>query len=106
MPVELDTTNADGALAPGMYAEARWPVRRPRASFFVPVTAVVTTTERTFVIRVRDGKAEYVSVSKGIRQGDNVEVFGSLNAGDVVIKRATDEIREGQAIPASAGRRG
>lgn len=106
MPVELDAANPDGALAPGMYAEAAWPVRRSRASLFVPATAVVTTTERTFVIRVRDGKAEYVSVSRGIRQGDNVEVIGPLNSGDVIVKRATDEIREGQAIPAAAGRRG
>ena len=106
MPVELDVANTDGALAPGMYVEAAWPVRRPRASLFVPATAVVTTTERTFVIRVRDGKAEYVNVSRGVRQGDNVEVLGPLTAGDIVIKKATDEIREGQPIPAAAGRRG
>ena len=55
MPVELDVTNLAGRLAPGMYAEVLWPVRRPRPSLFVPSSAVATTTERTFIIRIRDG---------------------------------------------------
>jgi len=93
MPVELDASNADGALAPGMYAEVNWPVRRSRPSLFVPATAVVTTTESTFVIRVRDGKTERVPVTRGARQGDNVEIIGPLSAGDQVVKRASDEIR-------------
>ena len=51
MAVELDVMNRDGSLAPGMYPRVTWPVRRTRPSLFVPKTSVVTTTERTFVIR-------------------------------------------------------
>jgi RND family efflux transporter MFP subunit len=98
MPVELDVANGDGALAPGMYAEVTWPVRRARASLFVPATSVAVNTEKSFVIRVRNGRAEHVPVSRGVRDGDLVEVFGNLAAGDVVLKRATDEIRDGQAL--------
>jgi RND family efflux transporter MFP subunit len=100
MPVELDVANANGRLAPGMYPEVQWPVRKARASLLVPPTAVVTTTERVFVIRVRDGKAEWVNVSKGPPAGDLIEVFGALNAGDSVVKRGTDEIREGSRLAA------
>ena len=98
MPVELDVANPSGRLTPGMYPEVQWPFRRARASMLVPPTAIVTTTERTFVVRVNDGKAEWVSVSRGAASGDLVEVFGNLKDGDVVVKRATDEIREGSAL--------
>ena len=65
MAVELDVVNRDGSLAPGMYPTVKWPVRSGRAALFVPRTSVVTTTERTFVIRDRNGRAEWVDVKKG-----------------------------------------
>ncbi|MEZ5352802.1 MAG: efflux RND transporter periplasmic adaptor subunit [Bryobacteraceae bacterium] len=98
MPVELDAVNAGGRLAPGMYAEADWPIRRRGASLLVPSTAVTTTTDRSFVIRVTGGRAEWVDVAKGQATGDLVEVFGNLRAGDVVVKRASDEIRDGGVL--------
>ena len=98
MPVELDVTNADGLLSPGMYPSVKWPVHRSRPSLFVPKTSVVTTTERTFVIRDRNGRAEWVDVKKGVTEGDLIEVIGNLEPGDMVLRRATDEIREGASI--------
>ena len=98
MAVELDVMNRDGSLAPGMYPTVKWPVRRSRPSLFVPKTSVVTTTERTFVIRNQDGRAEWVDVKKGAAEGDLVEVIGNLKAGDMVVRRATDEMREGAAL--------
>ncbi|MBS1828545.1 MAG: efflux RND transporter periplasmic adaptor subunit [Acidobacteria bacterium] len=98
MPVELDVVNAGLRLTPGMYPEVQWPYKRPRASLLVPPTAIVTTTERSFVIRVNDGKAEWVNVSRGLAAGDLVEVFGALKEGDAVVKRGSDEIREGASV--------
>lgn len=98
MAVELDVTNGDGSLSPGMYPSVKWPVRRAKSSLLVPKTAVVTTTERTFVIRAHDGRAEWVNVSKGVADGELVEVRGNLAAGDQVVRRATDEIRDGAAL--------
>lgn len=94
MPVELDVANPDGRLAPGMYPEITWPVRKKRPSLLVPPSSIVTTTERTFVIRVRGGKAEWVNVTRGATVDDLVEVFGTLNPGDEIVRRGTDEIRE------------
>ncbi len=81
MPIELDVPNPALRLSPGMYPEVQWPFRRPRPSLLVPPTAIVTTTERTFVIRVTDGKAEWVTVKKGRRIGDQVEVAGAARRG-------------------------
>ena len=64
----------------------------------VPATAVVTTTERMFVIRVRNGHAEWVDVRKGPVSGDRIEVTGALKPGDMVVKRTTDELHDGAAV--------
>jgi RND family efflux transporter MFP subunit len=98
MPVELDIFNSDGTLSPGMFPAVKWPVRRSRPALFVPKTSVVTTTERVFVIRERDGHAEWVDVRKGAEDGDLVEVIGNLQPGDQVVRRATDEIRDGATL--------
>ena len=98
MPVELDVKNSDLRLSAGMYPEVQWPVRRPQPSLLLPPTTIVTTTERTFVVRVNNGVAEWVNVSRGARVGDLVEVFGALKEGDTIVRRGTDEIREGAKV--------
>lgn len=99
MAVEMDVQNADGRLAPGMYPDVQWPVKQPDAALVVPATAVVTTTERVFVVRVRNGRAEWVTVKRrGAVGKDLVEVVGPLHVGDEVVARASDEIRDGDPI--------
>lgn len=98
MAVEVDVPNTMGRLAPGTFSQVRWPVRRSRPSLFVPSTSVAGTTERTFVIRVRGGKAEWVDVKTGLTSGSLVEVFGDLMAGDEVAGRGTDELRPGTEV--------
>jgi len=105
MLVELDTSNSQGKLATGMFADVAWPVRRPATSLVVPTTSVITTTERTFVIRNRDGRAEWVNVRRGARMGDMVEVFGPLREGDMVVRRGNDEIREGSPLTSAPAAR-
>jgi membrane fusion protein, multidrug efflux system len=98
MAAELDVPNGNGRLAPGMFAEVQWPARRSVPSLFVPRTAVATTTERSFVIRVRDGVAEWVDVRRGAVMDTLVEVSGDLKPGDQVAVRATDEVRAGTRV--------
>jgi RND family efflux transporter MFP subunit len=102
MPVELDVLNRDGSLSPGMYPSVKWPDRRARAVLLVPRTSIVTTTERTFVVRDQNGRAEWVDVTKGAAEGDLVEVHGNLRQGDMVLRRATDEVRDGSPISATS----
>ena len=78
----------------------RWPVRRTAPSLFVPSGSVAATTDRSFVIRVRGGKTEWVDVKTGLTSGTLVEVFGDLKAGDDVAGRGTDELRPGTDVRA------
>ena len=98
MAVELDVANTDHALASGMYADVIWIARRAMPSMLVPPSSIVTTTERSFVVRVRDGRAEWVDVRRGYPAGDLVEVFGALKPGDEIVRRGSDEIREHSVV--------
>jgi len=95
MAVELDVMNQDGRLAPGTFCQVKWPVHRRTPSLFVPAGSVGSTTDRTFVIRVRNGKTEWVDVKTGLASGPLVEVFGDLQPGDEVATRGTDEVKPG-----------
>lgn len=95
MAVELEVMNRNRHLASGMYPTVKWSVKRSKPSLLVPPTALATNSERTFVIRVRNGAAEWVDVKRGGPVGELVEVFGPLQADDEILRRGTEEIHPG-----------
>ena len=96
--VEMDVYNDDKKLLPGMVAEVNLPLPARDSTFVVPVTAVVNSTERIFVIRVADHKAQWVDVKKGREEGGKVEIYGDLQEGDTVVKVASEERRDGSPV--------
>lgn len=98
MAVELDVRNSQ--ITPGTFANVQWPIQRTYATLFVPATAITTNLQRTFVIRIRDGKAEWVDAKSGATVNGKTEVFGDLKAGDQVVVRASDELAPGTAVAA------
>lgn len=102
MAVELDVPNSDGRLSPGMFAQVVWQAKRQQPVLLVPKSAVVRTTERTFVVRIRDGIVDWVDVKPGQAADGMVEVFGDLNEGDQIANRGSDELRVGMHVLAEA----
>jgi membrane fusion protein (multidrug efflux system) len=98
MHVELDVENQNGRLSPGSFATVTWPIERGYPTLFVPTSAVASDQQRTFVIRVAGGVAEWVTVQTGQSLKGEIEVVGTLQAGDQVVKSATDSIRNGQKM--------
>ena len=96
--LEMDVYNKNKELLPHMFAEVDVPLPSRDSTLIVPKSAVVTSTEKVFVIAVIDHHAHWVDVKKGIQSGDNTEVYGDLKSGDKIIKVATDEIRDGQIV--------
>jgi len=86
-----------------MYADVNVPLPQTDSAFIVPKTAVVTSTEKVFVIRIENGKAQWVNVQKGLEAGDNIEIYGKINPGDQIVKTATEEIRDGSTIKIGSG---
>ncbi len=96
--LEMDVYNKDGKLLPNMYADVNVPLPSRDSAFIVPKSAVVTSTEKVFIIRVVDGKAEWVDAKKGLESGDMTEVFADIKPGDQLVKSATEEIRTGSPV--------
>ncbi len=71
---------------------------RPQKSFVIPTSAVVTTLERKFVIKVSDGTTKWVDVRAGFNMGDKQEIFGDLNEGDTLILKSSAELKEGKRV--------
>jgi hypothetical protein len=73
-------------------------MRRAYATLFVPANAVGSDLERSFVIRVRNNRAEWVDVKTGTTSGNLIEVFGDLKEGDEVAARGTDQLQPGTVV--------
>lgn len=95
---EFEVPNPGKELKSGMYASVSFTVHRNERSFVAPYTAVVTTLEKTFVIRVRDNKTEWVDVRTGVNMTETIEIFGDLREGDQLVTRASDEIKNNKLV--------
>ena len=96
--IEIDVLNKDGQLKPGMYGEVKIPILSGAKSLLVPNTAIVRSTEREYVIVVKDGKAKLVDVKEGLAGKDATEVFGQLSAHDQILLKAGDDIKDGDSV--------
>jgi len=96
--IEIDVQNKNGSLKPGMYAEVRIPMLSGAKSLLVPNTAIVRSTEREYVVLVKNGKAALTDIKEGMASHDSTEVFGALKAGDIIVDHAGDELKEGTVI--------
>ena len=95
---EFIFNNQKQELKSGMYANAVIKLARPTASFAVAPSAIATTLEKKFAIRLKDGKTEWVDVRPGMNTGDKIEIFGNLSEGDTLLVKATDEIKPGTKL--------
>ncbi len=93
--MEIDVMNADGLLSPGMFADVVLYSKGNINALVVPKSAVVTSTERKYVLLVKNGKRIKVDVSTGNETPSTIEIYGNLQVGDKVIASANDEIKEG-----------
>lgn len=92
---EYDVDNRQHLLKAGAFVYARLNLERNAPSFVLSPAAIATTLERKFVIRVHDGKAQWVDVRQGMTTDAGIEVFGELHNGDTLLSKATDERKQG-----------
>ncbi len=95
---EFEVPNATKELKAGSYADVKLRFLRSEQSLVVPVSAVVTTLERKFVIKVSNNITQWVDVRPGFNMGDKQEVFGELHAGDTLVTKANEELKAGTKV--------
>ncbi len=96
--IEVDVPNPDRLLKGGMYAEVSIPAPGNSTAFKVPNTAIVTTTERKYVVIVKNNKASLVDISEGNKENDTTEIFGKLEHAEKIVADANYTIEEGQTL--------
>ncbi len=92
---EMDVLNKDKKLLPGMIAEVTVPLTGKAGTFILPTSAVLNATTGVFVLKVTGSKVTWVPVKTGRSDENSTEVFGDLNINDVIVKTASEEIRDG-----------
>ncbi|MDB4923527.1 efflux RND transporter periplasmic adaptor subunit [Mucilaginibacter sp.] len=99
--MQMDIPNKTKELLPGMFAQVTLQLTNAQKTFIVPQSAVTQNSQRIFVIRVLNHKAQWVGVKKGRETTDSLEVYGDLKNGDFLINNATDEIKSGAMVNTS-----
>jgi RND family efflux transporter MFP subunit len=99
---EVRTTNADGALIAGMYAQVTLPLARADAPWLLPSTALVVGAEGTRVATVVDGAVRWRKVQVDSDMGDKVAIATGVSEGDSVVTSPSDRLTEGLKVRAEA----
>jgi membrane fusion protein, multidrug efflux system len=89
--------NADHALFPNQFVNARLLVRTLRDQLLIPTAAVQHNGVQSFVYVVRDGSVHIQPVTEIATEGDNAAVVG-LQPGDVVAITGFDKIQDGTRV--------
>jgi len=95
---EFEIANQNNELKAGSYADVKLCFVRAQASLVVPVSAVVTTLEKRFVIKVSGTTTQWVDVRPGFNMGDRQEIFGEIKPGDTLVMKPTEELKPGTKV--------
>ncbi len=96
---EFLADNADGALIPGTYAEARLQLADSPSILHLPTSALIFRQEGLKVATLdAANKVALVKVTLGRDLGTEVEVLAGVKAGDRVVDSPPDSIAEGDTV--------
>jgi len=98
MLVEVDLTNEDRALYPGMYAKLVLDVATPAGVPMVPDDALVFRGGKPYVPVVRGGHLRLVAVTLGYDNGVNVEITEGVSDQDMVALNVGQAASDGEPV--------
>lgn len=96
--VEIDVMSNNNVIKPGMSAEVSVPLSSDAAAFVVPASAVITSTERKYIIEVVNNKTKFIDIKEGISKNDSTEIFGNISGQESIMINGNNEIKENEEI--------
>jgi len=100
MDTEVDVTNDNLVLIPGMYAEVNLTLNRRDRVVAIPVTAVDIDTEKptsgSVMVVTPNNRVEVRKIQLGLETANRVEVRSGLNDGDLVVIGGRAGLQPGQ----------
>jgi RND family efflux transporter MFP subunit len=102
MRTEIDLPNTDERLYPGMYAQVSLELDRRQDVLAIPVTAIGSDAQGTFVFTVQDDHIERKAVKVGIRDNGRAEVIEGLSENASVVVAARSAPAAGTVVRSEA----
>jgi RND family efflux transporter MFP subunit len=95
---EVDISNADGTLQPGVYCTVELKIPRQSAALIVPASAIVFNQNGMQVAVVEDGVARLHKIAITTDYGTEVEVNEGVKDGDKVILQPPVNLADGNKV--------
>jgi RND family efflux transporter MFP subunit len=96
---ELEISNHDGALFPGMYAQVKFTLQEANAPVIIPENAFIFRSEGTQVaIADEHNRIHWQTIRVGRDFGTQMEVLSGLEPNTRVVTNPTDDLREGLEV--------
>jgi membrane fusion protein, multidrug efflux system len=96
--------NADGALYPNQFVNARLTVKTLHDAVLVPSAALLTGAPGSFVYRLADDHTVAVQkVTPGPATGEVTSITEGLSPGDQVVIDGTDRLKDGASVAVASG---
>ena len=93
MKVRAMYPNTDGKLKPGRSASIEIKIHEITNTIVVPSEAVIAEMGRSIAYVYRNGKAQQVELTRGLRTESNVQILNGLQAGDTLIVTGVMQLR-------------
>jgi membrane fusion protein (multidrug efflux system) len=94
--LEFDVNNGDKKLQGGEYAQVKLGLQRKSPSYWVAPKSIVNAQSGTFIMTLSNKQIKRVLVKEGVRLDSLVEVFGDINEQSQVLKKPSEELKEGK----------
>jgi RND family efflux transporter MFP subunit len=99
MDTQIDVSNRDGSLMPGMYSQTSLILGEKKGALTIPLEAVTRNGEEATVLAVSaQNTVQERHVQLGMEDAARVEVLSGLSAGDRVLLGNRSQFRDGQKI--------
>jgi RND family efflux transporter MFP subunit len=96
---EVQVSNRDGTLLPGMYAQVKFVITRGDSPWLIPGNALVIRADGSQVATVGAGHTvHYQKVDIGRDYGSEVEIVSGLSGAESLITNPTDALQEGSPV--------
>jgi membrane fusion protein (multidrug efflux system) len=90
--------NADGKLKPGRSASIEIRLHEITNTIVVPSEAVIAEMGRSIAYVYRNGKAQQVELTRGLRTESNVQILSGLQPGDTLIVTGVMQLRSDMPV--------
>ena len=102
-PVKIVIDNKGHELKPGMFAEIQFITDKKDDVFLVPLEAVLTNTDDSYVYVLEEDIIKRRVVKTGFKDEKNYEIVSGLNAGDRVVVKGQQFVVDGEQVQLVGG---